>query len=190
MSCGLTTGRAEPCSDNIGGLRKVYLFNYTNYNQTQITGGLDGDAVTTYPATTIYEFPVFGASFNENITQDEQGYKYSQSLNFRLKKIGFTTNIDLDIATRRDIGFIVEFNDGTFRIGGLWNGARVQNLEINTGGAKGDFNGYDITIVADEIHPAPEITDLSSAGFTVSGVLLLENPNELLMQNSFTITLE
>lgn len=190
MSCGLTTGRAEGCSDNIGGLRKVFLFNYTYYNQSQITGGLDGDEVTVYPATTIYEFPVFGASFNENISQDDNGYKYSQSLTFRLKKINFTTTIDVDIATKREIGFIVEFNDGTYRIGGLWNGARVQSLEINTGGNKADFNGYDITIVADEIHPAPEITDLSSAGFTVSGVLLLENPNELLLENSYSITLQ
>ena len=190
MSCGLTTGRAEGCSDNIGGLRRVFLWNYTNYNQTQITGGLDGDEVTVYPATTIYQFPVYGATFTENISQDDNGYKYSQSLNFRLKQIGFTTNIDLDIATRREIGFIVEFNDGTYRIGGLWNGARVQNLEINTGGAKGDFNGYDVTIVAEEIHPAPEVTDLSGTGFTVSGVLLLENPNDLLLENSYSITLQ
>ena len=64
MSCTLTKGRTEiACYNNIGGIKKIFIFPFIEYSHTQILG-TRGEEVTTFPATDIYEFAITGGSMS------------------------------------------------------------------------------------------------------------------------------
>ena len=188
MSCGLTNGRTEPCSDSIGGIRKVYLFSFVEYSKSQIV--CDGSELTTFPATTIYDFWVSNGRMSENINNDENGVSYDQSLSFTLKKQDVPTTRDLHTASKGEIRYIVEFNDGRFKIGGLYNGATISSMTLNSGGAKSDGSNYDITITSLEEVESKWIDSLSSAGFTVGEWLLIEAGEDLFTESFESIIIE
>ena len=160
MSCGLTQGRKEiECRDNIGGVRNVYLFKYIDYAYNQI-GGVRGVNLTSFPETAIFKYETTNATFSQTINNDENGVYYSQSLTFVLYKQDLVTSKELEIATNIDLRYIVEFNDGTFRIGGLFNGARISSLRLESGGNKNSLNGYSVTIEGSEEYAAAFLDNL------------------------------
>ena len=162
----LTSGRTElACYDNIGGIRNVYLFKYVDYAYNQII--TSGQELVTFPATTIYKYEIQSGGFVENIQNDEQGVLYQQSCNFTLVQQNLLTTNELDLLTKIDLRYIVEFNDGSYKIGGLYNGAKITSLDLTSGGSKKDFNGYSITINSSEEYESFYIDDLSSTGFTI-----------------------
>ena len=162
----LTKGRSElSCYNNIGGIKNVYLFKYvdTAYNLI-VTSGLE---LTSFPSTYIYKYEIKGGSFTENIQNDEQGVLYQQNCSFTLLQQDLLTTNELDNITKIDLRYIVEFNDGTFKIGGLYNGAKITSLDLASGGSKGSFNGYSISINSSEEYESFYITSLSSVGFSI-----------------------
>lgn len=183
--CQLTTGRTEPCRDNIGGIKNVYLFPYVSYSITQITR--NKQLVTSFPTTTIYQFYTTNANFNEQISNDENGETYSQSLTFRLNKVDLQTTRNLNGARDLFFRYIVEFNNGSFRLGGLYQGANM-TFTINSGGAKGDGSYYDITLEGNELISAPYLNNLND--FTIEQYLLLEDGSAMLTEEGEYITLE
>jgi hypothetical protein len=188
MSLNLTSGRTEPCSDSVGGIRKIYLFNYVDYTNSQII--VSNQTLTTFPATTIYDFWVSNASMTETITNDDNGVSYDQSLNFRLKKQDIPTTLDLDTIRRGELRYIIELNDGRFKIGGLYKGATISSMTFNSGGAKAEGSNYDINITGQEEVNSYFIDNLSSAGFTVAEWLLVEAGEDLFSESFESIILE
>ena len=185
----LTSGRKEiACKDNIGGIRKVFIFPFIDYAYTLIVG-TRGQVITSFPATDIYEFAVTGGLMNETINNDDDGIFYDQSLTFTLKKQDKTTTYELDQLTKYHIRYIVELNDGRYKIGGLYNGASLE-FDSTSGGAKNELNGYNLTIKSEEEWQSSFIDDLSSAGFTISQNLLLEDFDGLLTEDELEIILE
>jgi len=163
----LTKGRTElSCYDNVGGIKNVYFFKYIDYDYNQIIGE-KGVELTSFPATTIYKYEVQSGSFSENIQNDDNGEIYNQELNFTLVQQDLTTTNELKILTSVDLRYIVEFNDGSFKIGGLYNGGKITSLNLVSGGVKGDFNGYEISVSSIEKYQAAFIDDLASVGFTI-----------------------
>ena len=130
MSCALTSGRTEGCRDNQGGVRNVYLLKYVDYPFGSIA--LNGQEVTSFPFSTLYKYETQDASYSETISNDENGVSFSQNLTFTLTKQDLLTTKELDRAQRIDLRYIVEFNDGTFRFGGLYNGAQITSITINS----------------------------------------------------------
>lgn len=184
----LTSGRTEPPCKTVGGVKRVFLFNYVDYLYTQIVG-TRGVELTSFPSTDIYEFSVVGASFNESIKNDDNGVSYTQSLSFTLKKQDRVTTYDLSKMAEMQFRYIVEFNNGKYKIGGLYNSARLE-FENTTGGSKPDLNGYKITMQGEEEYQAAFIENLSSTGFNIIDVLLLEDYEPLLMDDESQIILE
>jgi len=185
MSCGLTSGRTEiACRDNIGGVKAVYLLNYVDYAYTQIEG-VRGVNVSSFPLSTIFKYETTNANFSETINNDEEGISYSQSLSFTLFKQDLLTTRELDLATNIDLRYVVEFNNGDYKIGGLFNGARISNLSIDSGGSKTSLNGYNITIESEEEYAA------AFFNFNVFGdFLLLEDDFYILLETGSKIALE
>jgi len=165
----LTKGRNElTCYNNIGGIKKVYLFKYVSYAYSQIVGE-KGVELTSFPYTIIYEYEIKGGSFSENIQNDENGILYNQELSFTLTKQDLTTTIKLNTLRNIDLRYIVEFNDGSLKIGGLYNGAEINTLELVSGGSKSEFNGYRVSINSKERYQAAYIDDLEDVGFIIYG---------------------
>lgn len=185
MSCGLTTGRNEPCL-SYGGIKRVHLFKYVPYSVTDIEG-VYGSEITSFPAATIYPFECVEAELVEEPTRDENGLMYEQTLTFDMTKQDYLTTYEIDKLTQVDLRFLVELNDGRYKIGGLFNGARIDEVRVLSGGSKGDFNGYKITITAKEEYPTSFI---GIGSFTESGALLLETGDYLLLETGFKLLLE
>lgn len=164
----LTKGRTEiACRDNIGGIRYVYLFKWYDYTFTEIQDVRSGE-ITVFPETTLYRFDIENGNFTETINNDENGINYSQSLNFTLKKQDLFTTNELNVLTKIDFRYIVEFNDGSLKMGGAIHGANISSLELVSGGNKQDLNGYNLTIESNERYKAPYLEDISVVTHDVS----------------------
>lgn len=182
----LTKGRTElSCYNNIGGIKNVYFFKYVDYAYNQIIG-TKGVELTTFPSTTIYKYEVQSGSFNENIQNDDNGELYQQNCSFTLVQQNLLTTLELDLLTKIDLRYIVEFNDGSFKIGGLYNGAKITSLDLASGGTKADFNGYNITIASSEVYGAAFIDDLEDVGFVIDNQIYsyqFQNDNNFVFQD-------
>ena len=185
----LTSGRTEPCLDNVGGIKTVYLFNYVEYANSLIVG-VKGSTLTSFPATTIYGYKCASANFDETINNDDDGISVEQTLAFTLTKQDTSTTQVLELLRKIELRYIVEYNNGKFRIGGLFNGAEVEEIKAISGGGKADLNGYQITIKSEEQYQAAFIDDLDSVGFAESFILLLEDLTQLLLENGDELILE
>ena len=184
MSCTLTTGRSEPlCRDNIGGVKSVYLFSFTQYAYNLIQG-VRGVNITSFPDNTYYKYEVTGANFSETIKNDENGISYSQNLTFTLLKQDTGTTRELDLMQKLDLRYIVEFNNGDLKMGGVYNGARLDSYTINSGSSKGSLNGYSLTFSGEEEFASPFVSRE-----IIDGFLLLEDGFNLLLENSGKIIL-
>ena len=181
----LTSGRSEGCFDNQGGIRNLYLFKYVDYTYSQIVGGCS--TLTSFPATTIYEFGTRDATFSEQITNDENGIKFDQTLTFTLKKQDVSTTHQLFELTEIDLRYIVRFNDGTYRIGGLFNGGRLTFVDVS-GGSKQSLNGYNITINSSQECTAAYLANLDL--FVIGQFILLEDGFNLLLETGDKLIIE
>ena len=182
MSCTLTSGRTEPCKNEIGGIKAVYFMPYVKYDYSQIVG-VRGSTLTSFPTTDVYKYVVQGGSFTERIESKEDGFLVEQSLDFTLWKMGYFTNQELSILEKIDFRYIIEMNNGKFRIGGLFDGGRIDSINAQTGGALGDLNGYQVSISSQERWAAPFISDLSDVGFNEVNNYLFEDADFVLFMN-------
>lgn len=157
-------GRTEPCKDNLGGISKVYLFNYCYTNADQATGKR-GVSLTSYPATIVFEFEVRDAAFNEN--RAEELGDWSQSLDFTIFKQSATDALDIELLMDNELGVIIKGRDGIFRLLGAENGMRLETAAASTGGGHSDLNGYRLSFVGSERFKAPLFTDLNGVGFGI-----------------------
>lgn len=69
--------------DNIGGVKRIYLFEYIDYSYNQILG-VKGSTLTAFPSTIIYGYECVQASFDEQINNDDDGISVDQELIFTL----------------------------------------------------------------------------------------------------------
>ena len=169
MPCVLTNGRTEPCRDAVGGLKAVRLIDYQDDAFT-ITAGEATAIDVGVTACYKYELLADGNTLVETFTADQNNGTsiYEQVLTLALKKQDKETANELALIVKARPIAIVEFRDGSHKIVGISDGT-VATGDIQSGGAKADFNGYNITLTATEILPAPT---LDSA--TVTALIALE----------------
>ena len=182
----ITKGRTSlSCRNNIGGIKNVYLFSFVPLSITDYA--ISGSEITAFPTTDLYEFYTQDATFTENITNDEQGISYSQSLAFTMTKQDIVTSKTLSNIKDLFFSYVLRFNDGSLRIGGLLNGASLE-YTTNSGGAKSDANNYQITLNGEEETSAPFLDNLDN--FSIAQYLLLENGIPLLTEDNELIEIE
>lgn len=156
MACDITAGRLEPCKNTIGGLRNVYFINF-NKDAFTVAGGevtaLDDSVTQAFR----YELKADGNNFEESFASDKNTgvTLFTQTVSLVLKKQDLQTNNEVKLLAWGSPHVIVEDRMGNFRVVGLTEGADVTGGSIVTGGAKSDFNGYNITLVGEEVEPAP-----------------------------------
>jgi hypothetical protein len=155
MACLLTGGRTEPCSDAIGGLKAIYLLDYLEDSFTVA----NSEATAIDAAVTVvykYELLADGNTFNEPFTQDINAGTsiYEQSLAVALKKQTLLSARELALVVKSRPVVVVQDRMDNYKIMGISDGTAVTG-DIVSGGAKGEFNGYNITFTATETDPAP-----------------------------------
>ena len=163
MACLINSGYELGCRDNVGGISKVYIGNFSG--TASYTFDANGDITATDSVVDYYtfnqemevgEFNQTGAYSTENGTVffDQQ-----LSLTFH-KNDSDLRNLLLVLSQANLSAIIVDQRDQSWLMG-LKNGVRAINGAQNTGKAFGDLNGVTITLQGKEAEPANLIPDTS-----------------------------
>lgn len=170
MACNITHGRVEPCKDAMAGLRNIYFINEQIdanfiYKETFVGSGVyvvdtDFSESIDYIDAIQYMYK-FELKSNENVydqeivTSRENGTTFfRQTLTVKLKKQDVATHNAVKTLAYAKPRILVENNEGQFFLVGLLRGADLTAGSINSGGALGDFSGYSLTFVAEELLPS------------------------------------
>lgn len=172
MSCELVLcGRSIPCKDAIGGIKAVYMLD-PNHTKIMFGTGINSDDVISITDTdgvapaVAYKYMLKGTQ--SNLTQNIQSSIdsgtafYEQVLTLALQRMSRTMAKEIKLLVYNHPYIVVEnYNSEAFLVGAR-NGAEVTGGSILTGGAKSDFNGYNLTFTGEERAPAswlPSATD-------------------------------
>jgi len=159
MACdALTTGRDKPCFNQIAGIKNVYFstdaLGAITYNVT------DTDSITTFVgAPEFFKYELRGANntfdagtVNKDINNGTTFF--TQTLEINLTKLDRESQKEIKLLIWASPTVVIETYSGFYLVMGLLNGADVTGGSIPTGGGKGDFAGYSLTMTAEEITPA------------------------------------
>ena len=156
MACDITSGRTEPCKDSVGGLKNIYIINFSS---TLLSGATvdTNDQITDLAAqVTAYKFELKGAnSFDEaNENSRENGTSFwTQTGTIVLKKQDLTTQKEFKLLSYGRPQILIEDYNGNFRLAGAENGCEI-SVNTASGAAMGDLNGYNITFTGTESNMA------------------------------------
>lgn len=151
MACDLTGGRAKPCKDAVGGIRKIHFADFGDLGTVTID---TNDQVTDLSGTfTYHTYDVKGnSSLETNINSSiENGTTFfEQVVNLTLHKLSKEDNKELKLMAFGRPHVFVETFDGQVLLVGREHGAEVTGGTAVTGTAMGDLQGYTLTLTANE----------------------------------------
>ena len=166
MACDITQGRGRICKEQLGGNRKLYLYNYVEDPFT-LAGG---EATAINPdLTAVYEYDLEG----DNNTFEQPGVAdgrntgvsgHNQSLNVQFKAMDAVTNAEFNLLKKGDAQAVVKDRNGKYHALGITDGLEWV-INGQTGGAKTDFNGYTVTATAFEKDLAPILDEATVTAF-------------------------
>lgn len=151
MACTLTTGRALPCKNSVGGIKAIYLADYGTLGALTVTAG----EVTAIAGTpTIFKYDIKGTANTLETTitssRDNGSTFYSSALNVTLPYLDKASQEEVKIiVSARPHVFVEDYNDNFFLVGAV-NGAEIVGGTIVTGGAMGDLSGFTLSFLAEE----------------------------------------
>lgn len=152
MACDLTGGRAKPCKDAVGGIRKIHFVDFGDLGDMPLGSN---DEITDMDGTfTYYTYDVKGnSSLETNITTSlENGTTFfEQVVNLTLHKLTKEDNKELKLMAFGRPHVFVETFDGSVLLVGREHGAEVTGGTMVTGTAMGDLQGYTLTLTANEV---------------------------------------
>jgi hypothetical protein len=174
----ITTGRAEPCKDSVGGINAVYFVNFGDitsiaYSSTDSINSVGG-------SPNAYKYEVRGNStYTENIQSSRENgtTAFEQVLELTLKKLTKEDHNTIKLLSFNRPNILIEDNNGNVFLAGAEYGADVTGGTVVTGGAMADMSGYTLTFTGMEKTPANFISvvadgstpveNITAAGFTI-----------------------
>jgi hypothetical protein len=175
MACNLSAGIQLGCRDNTGGLKTLWITDYTNV--TSITSST-GDTITALSGTgTFYEFQLIRTSsqLTETVNASlENGTVFYQGevVTYFNKLSQDKRNILKTLAQSQQLAIVAEDNNGQYFLLGQTYGCFISAGTSVTGKALGDQNGYNMTFQYLEPNPMNQLSgSLASiaTGITVQG---------------------
>lgn len=166
MACDISKGRLEACKESVGGIKNLYIGNYTSAmyagmaddsSNAPTSTSFDGQVDTLTAGVQVYKFEVRGDNntfeeTNEN-SRDNGTSFWTQSGSFVIKAQNAETMMQLKLLSYGRPHIIIEDYNGKFRIAGAQNGVEV-SVNTSTGGAMGDLYGYTISFEGKEVLPS------------------------------------
>lgn len=172
MACDLAYGRKEPCKDGVGGIKAVYIVNFDDLDYDGLSYDGTTGAITGITGTpNAYQFDVRATTntfdeVNEN-SRDNGTSIWTGTLTLNLKKQSEADQHQLEKLSYGRPKMIVEYHSGIRRMAGAEFGVEVA-VNTNSGGAMGDFQGYNLVGTSGERGMAPfVIGDLATLGFVI-----------------------
>ena len=163
MACELTAGGKVPCKDGIGGIVRVWLWEFGELG----TGTKTDDQSTDMTGTIgLLQYDLKGTNSLETaITSSRENGTtfFEQTLTLTLPKLSKEDNKELKLMAYGRPHVCVEDRNGNFFLCGLEHGMEVTGGSIATGTAFGDLSGYSLTLTGQELQPANFIGSGTSA---------------------------
>ena len=189
----ITSGRKDGCKNGLGGVSNVYLMDYVKYNKKLIQTNTERTKLLSFPITIIYDVELrTPTNFDQSINIDKGQISYKQTIELAIKKDSLQTFRELNILIKKDLRLIVLDRLGRYQILGLYNGLKATGYKRVTGGAKSDFNGYNITFEADESEISPFIDNLDYTGFIppIEGNQFWFSSNDIILSSTDKLSSE
>ena len=172
MACeNLSLGRLKPCKDSVGGIKNVYFINYNDMDA--ITFDVtDTDVISAIgTAVNAYKYDVhFSSSLTQNIQSSAENgtTAFEQVLELSMPRLSKEDHKEIKLISYGHPHVVVEDQNGSFFVAGLYNGMEVTGGTIVTGTAMGDMSGYTLTLTGMEKVPANFlVSTLTAAGGTI-----------------------
>lgn len=155
---------SNACANSQGGSKNVYLIEILEDEET-LTIDATKNAVTAINAgvTKIYRIKLRGDQnlFDQNAVSDPNAGTtvVTQTGNFLIYGKDRDKNPEVNKLIKSKPILVFEDRNGNFEAMGVNDGCDVSQTAISNGGAKGDFNGYNITFTATEGDIAPVFSE-------------------------------
>lgn len=152
MACSQTlSGLAKDCETSIGGVAEVYIANYDDVSSVSASSGKIS-AITMKSSAKFkrYAFARNTANMVSNyVVSAENGTQYVETtLAMAFNRMETTKRVEITaLAQGSDLAVIIKDNNGTYFYLGKDEAVYLSAGDGNTGTAKGDRNGYSITLM-------------------------------------------
>ena len=155
MACSIANGRVEQCKDSVSGLRNIYFINY-QIEPSHVTYDVTNTdlitAVTNVDSLYKFELKSTENSFEQTINSDRNNGTtfFTQTLNIKLKKQDIATSKSIKLLSYGRPHVVIQTNSNQFFLMGLNHGADVTAGALSSGSDMASFNGYSLTLEAQE----------------------------------------
>lgn len=151
MACSQTlSGLAKDCETSIGGVAEVYIANYDDVSSASASSGKISTITMKASAKfKRYAFARNTANMVSNyVVSAENGTQYVETtLVMVFNRMETTKRVEITALAQGDLAVIVKDNNGTYFYLGKDEAVNISAGDGNTGTAKGDRNGYSITLM-------------------------------------------
>lgn len=165
MACDITAPRLRGCKNNLGGLGKLYLFNYVENPFTVVN---DVATAINPLLTVVYEYEIEGDGNNvsESLVSDRNTGTAvnTQTSTIVLKEVTAATGAQLNLLAYGFPMAVVKDRNGIYHAIGIDDGIDFTVVQ-STGGAKGEMNGYTLTGVSTTGALSPKLDVATTAAF-------------------------
>lgn len=151
----LTKGRGLSCRSNASaGFKAIGLAPWEDGMFSPANGEL-AELPTDLTAIYRYELKNSGNTYVEEITTDDEARSigYDGTLSVVLQKLDLETRNEVAELAKGELAIFIETNAGEILLIGYGFGALLTGGNANTGGAKTDFNGWNLTFTTSEAEP-------------------------------------
>lgn len=155
MACNIVQGNEVLCRDAVGGVQEVYITEFSNVPQANITA--TSGVITAMTCSSGKKFFTFqlekeNATYNNDfVTSVENGSLFYQStLTFTMKKMSASMKNSLKVLAQNRLMIIVKDNNGVYWVMGRERGVDATDIKLTSGKAFGDMSGSTITFTGKE----------------------------------------
>jgi hypothetical protein len=163
-NCDISSGRTLPCKQGSAGLLSVYFINRPVLVSYDATDPTLVDDITTSAAGAItayqYELDNDGANYTENLNADRNNgtFFYEQVITVALQSLQEQDKAQFDSLAKGRPLAVIHYRNGKAVLVGISRGLDTSGSNTS-GGALGDFSGYNLTLTANENSYAPFLKD-------------------------------
>jgi hypothetical protein len=152
MSCVLTRGFLLECNEGVGGVKDIYLANWESFD-TGVGFNADGE-ISTLPTADVFRYQpnrnTGGCTVTPTPNLENGTLYYVQTVELTLGKLDLQKKLELELLSKAKVVAFVRMYDDQIMMVGRTDGAFLTAGTYQTGKAKGDLNGYQITLTAEE----------------------------------------
>lgn len=146
MACDITSGRAKPCKKQLGGVSKLYLFNWLEDSFTFASGVASAMNVALTEAF-VYDLSTLGADvLLENGVGDEAAGTFvnTQTVTAILQGVDAATQNEMKLLAQGRVSAVIKSNNGDYHLVGDTDGVNF-NIDATSGSTHAEFSGYTLT---------------------------------------------